>query len=74
MPGETDGFLGRCLDVLDDVALQGFVVEAKIGSLGIKLFLLEVIAVMTVEVTDCPYGLYHDLKFARCSFQRPYLQ
>src|SRR5215475_3496391 len=70
MPGKTDDLLRRCLNMLDNVALQSFVAQTKIGSLGIELLLFEVIAVMTVEVADRTDCLHHDLKFARRSFQR----
>src|SRR5262245_30329583 len=69
MPGKTDDLLRRCLNMLDNVALQSFVAQTKIGSLGIELLLFEVIAVMTVEVTDRTDCLHHDLKFTRRSFQ-----
>src|SRR5262245_52590518 len=70
MPGEADDILRRGLNMLDNITLQCLVVQTEISSLGIEFFLFEVIAVMTVEVADRTDRLYHDLKFARCSFQR----
>src|SRR5262249_43253314 len=50
VPGEAHDFLGRGLNMLNNITLQCLVVQTKIGSLGIEFFLFEVIAVMTVEV------------------------
>src|SRR5262249_14380331 len=70
VPGEAHDFLGRGLNMLNNITLQCLVVQTKIGSLGIEFFLFEVIAVMTVEVADRTDCLHHDLKFTRRSFQR----
>src|SRR5262249_43264845 len=70
VPGEAHDLLGRRLNMLDNITLQCLVVQTEIGSLGIELLLFEVIAVVAVEVTDRTDRLYHDLKFARRSFQR----
>src|SRR5262245_36488895 len=70
VPGEAHDFPWGGLNMLDDIAFQRFVVQTKISSLGIELLLFEVIAVMTVEVTDRTDCLHHNLKFTRRSFQR----
>src|SRR5215471_12170248 len=70
MPGEAHGFLGRCLNVLGDVALQGFVIQAKICAFGIEVFFLQVITVVAIEITDRSDRLDHNLKFTGCSFQK----
>src|SRR5262245_5747092 len=74
VPGEAHDFPWGGLNMLDDIAFQRFVVQSKISSLGIELLLFEVIAVVTVEVTDRTDCLHHDLKFTRRSFQRDYLR
>ena len=57
-----------------DVALESLVVEAKIRPFGIKIFLLQIVAVVTIEVANRPDGLHHDLKFTRRGFQAIFLQ
>src|SRR5439155_11610112 len=72
VPGKTHDLPGRRLDMLLDIALQRFIVEAKIRPVGIKFFLLQIVAVVTIEVTYRPDGFYHDLKFTRRGFQKSY--
>jgi hypothetical protein len=40
MPGEADDLLRRPLDVLNDVAFEGLIAQAKVRALRIKLFFL----------------------------------
>jgi hypothetical protein len=55
--------------MLLDVAIESFIVEAKVGAPGVEILFIEIIAVVTVEVADRPDGLHHDLKFTRGGFQ-----
>ncbi len=40
VPREADDFSGRRLDMLDDVAFESFVVQAKVAALGIEILFL----------------------------------
>jgi hypothetical protein len=55
--------------MLLDILFESFVVEAEVGAFGIELLFFQVVAIMTVEVTDRPDGLDHDLKFTGRGFQ-----
>jgi hypothetical protein len=56
--------------MLEDVAFEGLVVEAKICAFWVEIFLLKIIAVVAIEVANRPDGFDHDLKLACRSFQR----
>jgi hypothetical protein len=58
------------LDMLNDVAFEGLVVETKICALWIKIFLFQIIAVVTIEIANRPDRLDHDLKLTCRSLQR----
>src|SRR6202008_1532183 len=70
MPGEAHDFLGRCLNVLNNVALEGLVIQAKVCAFGVEIFFLQVIAVVTIEIANRSDRLDHNLKFTSCSFQK----
>src|SRR5690242_8654575 len=70
MPREADDVLRRGLDMLNDVEFESLVIETKICALWIKIFLFQIIAVVTIEVANRPDGLDHDLKLTCRSFQR----
>jgi hypothetical protein len=70
MPGEADDFFRGRLNMLDDVAFEGRVVEAKVCAFGIKIFFFQIIAVVTIEVANRPDRLDHNLKLACRSLQR----
>jgi hypothetical protein len=55
--------------MLDDVALESFITEAEVGSLGIKLLFLKVVAIMAVQIADGANRFDHDLKFTRRCIQ-----
>src|SRR3990172_4980047 len=74
VPGKADDLLRRCLNMLGDVALEGFLAQAKVRAFGVEVFFFEVIAVVAVEVADRPDRFHHDLKFTRGSFQTGYLR
>src|SRR6185503_20274599 len=56
--------------MLNDVAFEGVIVEPKICALGIKIFLFQIIAVVTIEVANRPDRLDHDLKLTCRSLQQ----
>ncbi len=64
MPGKVDHRTGGGGNMLDDVFLQYGVGHAKRLIFWIEVFLLQVIAIVTVQVADGAKGLDEDLKFA----------
>jgi len=64
MPGEPDHCLWGGVDVLDDVLLQGIVGHAERLALWIEVFLLQVVAVVAVQVADGADGFHENLEFA----------
>ncbi len=62
MPGEADFRAAGRGDVLDDVLLQHRVGHAGRAVVGIQFRLVQVVAVLAVEITDCSRRLGEDLK------------
>ncbi len=68
VPGEADDFPGRRLNVLEDVALESFIVQAEVRALWVKVLFVQIIAIVTIEVANRPDRLDHDLKLTRRGF------
>ncbi len=64
MPGKADYRIGGSVDVLDNVLLQDVVGHAKRLAIRIKVFLLQVVTIVTVQVTDGANRFGKNLKFA----------
>ena len=64
MPGKVDHRTGGSGNVLYNVLLQDVVGHAKRLALWIEVFLLQVVTIVTVKVTDGTTGLGKNLKFA----------
>jgi hypothetical protein len=64
MPGKVDHRTGGGGNMLDNVFLQYRVGHAKRLIFWIEVFLLQVVAIMTVQVADGANGLDKNLKFA----------
>jgi hypothetical protein len=62
MPGKTDFRRGGSFDVLDDGVLQYIVGHMKWPAIGIEVFLLQVVAVLAVQVADGSGGFDENLK------------
>src|SRR5262249_48632932 len=65
MPEEIDHRLRGDLDLLDDVLLQQVIGHAKRLGLRVEQLLLQVVAIVAVQVTDRPHRFGKDLKFTR---------
>jgi hypothetical protein len=52
MPGKGDHPIGGSMDVLNDILLQDVIRHSKRLALGIEVFLIQVITIVTVEVAD----------------------
>src|SRR6185312_4046074 len=62
LPGEGDSRGGLGLDVLADVGFQHLGRHGPVALAGVEVFLFEIEAIGTVEVTDWPGGLGHDME------------
>jgi hypothetical protein len=63
MPGKVDHRTAGSSDLLDNVFLQDRVVHAKRLALRIEVFLLQIVTIVTVQVTEGATGLGKNLKF-----------
>src|SRR5512145_2243212 len=50
VPGEADDFPGCRLNMLDDIALESFVIQAEVRPLRIKILFVQIVAIVTIEV------------------------
>jgi len=64
MPGKIDHRTGGSVDVLDNVLLQDGVGHAKGLALWIEVLLLQIVTIVTVQVTDGTTRFCKNLKFA----------
>ena len=68
VPGEADDFPRRRLNVLKDITLKSFVIEAEVRLFWIKVLFVQIIAIVTIKVADRPDRLDHNLKLTRRGF------
>ena len=64
VPGKIDHSSGRSIDMLDNVCSRISSDIRKEVTLSIEVFLLQIITVTAVEITDRAAGLGKNLKFA----------
>jgi len=65
MPGKADQRFGACIDVLDDILFQNVIGHPKRADPWIELFLLKIIAIVAIQITDGAGWLGEDLKLTR---------
>jgi len=63
VPGEVNHRSRGSVDVLNNVLLQDVIGHGKGLVLRIEVFLLQVVTIMTVQITDGTNGLGKNLKF-----------
>lgn len=66
MPEEADHGAQGCIYMLDYILLKYLVRHMGMLTISIEVFLLQIIAVVAVEVADSTNGLGKNLKFSRC--------
>jgi hypothetical protein len=64
MPGKVDYRIRVSIDMLNDVLLQDVIWHAKGLALWVELFLLQIVAVLTIQVADGTNGFGENLKLA----------
>jgi len=69
MPGKADQRFGASVDVLDNILFQDVVGHPKRLAPWIELFLLKVVAIVAIQITDRAGWLGEDLKLTRGSGQ-----
>jgi hypothetical protein len=75
VPKEIDYCFRGDLNLLDNILLQQVVGHTKRPGLWIEQLLLQVVTIVAVQVTYCPYRFGKDLKFTRgldCHSVLPY--
>ena len=66
MPGKVDHRAGGSGDVLNYVLLEDVVGHAKRLALRIEVFLLQIVTIVTVQVTECANRFGENLKVSGC--------